>query len=100
MKRKVLNCSQNQPLDYKPTRLTSCGCKKDTMEIMVAIDLLFLQMLLPIMQHVAMVLPKWMCMNYKCYNWFIQIVFYGIIKRILGNPLLLTQSFMIGKTSP
>jgi len=56
--KRVLNCSKNQPLDYKPTRLTSCGCKKDTMEDMVAKALLFLQMLLPILQHVAMVIAK------------------------------------------
>jgi hypothetical protein len=46
---------QESAIDYKPARLTNCGCKKDTLEVVAPIAFLLLQLLLPIMQHVATV---------------------------------------------
>jgi hypothetical protein len=73
------NCSKNQPLDYSfiaftnvATNNATCGHGACKMNVY---ELQMLQLILTTM-------------------------FYGIIKHIFGNHLLLTQSFVIGKNYP
>jgi hypothetical protein len=109
VKRRVLDCCKSQPIDYKPARLTNCGCKKDTLEVVAPIVFLLLQLLLPIMQHVATVPAKWVCMNlqvlepvlannvlwHQVYSSFMAL---DIFKGSLTSGL--TQSFVTGEIPP